>query len=115
MANTSTRTLQLLALLQTRRYWPGAELTGGRKAEMTTAEGVQRWLDGFGDAPFDYEVRDLEVVVGGDAAHAHGLARMGSANRLSGRRPHDLESVVLFLWLEGTCRRPGGLTRSSPR
>ncbi len=28
MANTSTRTLQLLSLLQTRRYWPGAELTG---------------------------------------------------------------------------------------
>ncbi len=28
MANTSTRTLQLLSLLQTRRYWPGAELAG---------------------------------------------------------------------------------------
>ena len=26
MANTSTRTLQLLSLLQARRYWPGAEL-----------------------------------------------------------------------------------------
>jgi predicted DNA-binding transcriptional regulator YafY len=26
MANTSTRTLRLLSLLQTRRYWPGAEL-----------------------------------------------------------------------------------------
>lgn len=28
MANTSTRTLRLLSLLQTRRYWPGAELAG---------------------------------------------------------------------------------------
>ena len=26
MAATSTRTLQLLSLLQARRYWPGAEL-----------------------------------------------------------------------------------------
>src|SRR6201995_1734053 len=26
MANTSTRTLRLLSLLQARRYWPGAEL-----------------------------------------------------------------------------------------
>src|SRR6201996_7763038 len=28
MANTSTRTLRLLSLLQTRRYWPGSELAG---------------------------------------------------------------------------------------
>ncbi|RKN11411.1 helix-turn-helix transcriptional regulator [Streptomyces radicis] len=28
MANTSTRTLRLLSLLQTHRYWPGAELAG---------------------------------------------------------------------------------------
>src|ERR1700759_4821348 len=28
MANTSTRTLRLLSLLQTRRYWPGGELAG---------------------------------------------------------------------------------------
>jgi ketosteroid isomerase-like protein len=46
---------------------------------MGSAEGVQTWLDGFGDAPFEYEIRGLEVVAGGDAAYAHGLARMGSA------------------------------------
>ena len=28
MANTSTRTLRLLSLLQSRRHWPGAELAG---------------------------------------------------------------------------------------
>src|SRR6202050_4276814 len=28
MANTSTRTLRLLSLLQARRYWPGTELAG---------------------------------------------------------------------------------------
>jgi len=27
MANTSSRTLRLLSLLQTHRFWPGAELT----------------------------------------------------------------------------------------
>jgi ketosteroid isomerase-like protein len=59
------------------------DIGGGRKVDLTTAEGVQSWLDGFGDAPFDYEVRDLEVAVGGDVAYAHGLARMGSAGVFS--------------------------------
>ena len=34
MPNTSSRTLQLLSLLQTRRYWPGAELAA--RLEVTT-------------------------------------------------------------------------------
>ena len=50
---------------------------------MTTAEGVQTRLAGFGDAPFDYEIRDLEVAVGGDTGYAHGLARMGSPGAFS--------------------------------
>jgi ketosteroid isomerase-like protein len=54
------------------------DIGGGRKVDMTSAEGVQRWLDGFGDAPFGYEIRDLAVAACGDAAYAHGLARMGS-------------------------------------
>ncbi len=66
------------------------DIGGGRKADMTTAEGVQRWLDGFGDAPFDYEIRDLEVAAGGDAAYAHGLARMG----LGGRVQHVVQDHV---------------------
>jgi ketosteroid isomerase-like protein len=59
------------------------DIGGGRKVDLTTAEGVQSWLDGFGDAPFDYEVRDLEVTAGGGVAYAHGLARMGSAGVFS--------------------------------
>ncbi len=59
------------------------DIGGGRQADMTTAEGVQRWLDGFGGGRFDYEVRDLETVAGGDAAFAHGLARMGSPGAFS--------------------------------
>ncbi|HEY1702298.1 MAG TPA: hypothetical protein VGG75_21540 [Trebonia sp.] len=54
-----------------------------RVVDMATAEGVQQWLDGFGDALFDYEIRDLEVVAGGDVAFAYGLARMGSAGQFS--------------------------------
>jgi ketosteroid isomerase-like protein len=27
------------------------DIGGGRKVDMTTAAGVQAWLDGFGDAP----------------------------------------------------------------
>jgi ketosteroid isomerase-like protein len=59
------------------------DIGGGRKVDMTTAEGVQTWLDGFGDARFDYEIRDLEVAACGDTAFAHGLARMGSAGAFS--------------------------------
>ena len=59
------------------------DIGGGRRVDMTTAQGVQTWLDGFGDAPFDYEIRDLEVAAGGEAAYAHCLARMGSADAFS--------------------------------
>jgi ketosteroid isomerase-like protein len=59
------------------------DMGGGRKADMTTAEGVRAWLSGFGDAPFEYETRDLEVVAGGDVAYAHGLTRMGSPGAFS--------------------------------
>lgn len=59
------------------------DIGGGRKVDMTTAEGVQSWLDGFGDAPFEFEIRDLEVVAGGAAGYAYGLARMGSAGTFS--------------------------------
>ncbi|HYZ55972.1 MAG TPA: nuclear transport factor 2 family protein [Streptosporangiaceae bacterium] len=51
---------------------------GGRKADMTTADGVRTWLAGFGNQPMDYEIRDVNVAVGGDVAYAHGLSRMGS-------------------------------------
>jgi ketosteroid isomerase-like protein len=63
--------------LRTRRG-EKSEIGGGRTVDMTTAEGIQAWMDGFGDAAFEYETRDLEVAVGGDVAFAHGLARMGS-------------------------------------
>ncbi|MBO9704804.1 MAG: YafY family transcriptional regulator [Arthrobacter sp.] len=36
MANTSSRTLRLLSLLQARRYWPGAELAGRLEVSVRT-------------------------------------------------------------------------------
>lgn len=60
-----------------------SDIGGGRMVDMTTAAGVQEWLDGFGDAAFEYETRDLEVAASGDVAFVHGLARMGVAGQFS--------------------------------
>src|ERR1700743_2902549 len=59
MANTSTRTLRLLSMLQTRRYWPGGELAGrlgvsartlrrdiDRRRELGSPVEAQRGTDG---------------------------------------------------------------------
>ena len=54
------------------------DIGGGRKVDMGSVEGVQTWLDGFGDEPFEFEFRDLEVAAGGDVGYAIGLGRMGS-------------------------------------
>jgi ketosteroid isomerase-like protein len=60
-----------------------SDIGGGRKADTTTADGVRTWLAGFGDQPFDYEIRDVSIAVGGDVAYAHGLSRMGSPGQFS--------------------------------
>ena len=44
MANTSSRTLRLLSLLQARRYWPGAELA----AQLQT-EGAESFVSAWND------------------------------------------------------------------
>jgi predicted DNA-binding transcriptional regulator YafY len=36
MANTSSRTLRLLSLLQTHRYWPGSELADRLRVSTRT-------------------------------------------------------------------------------
>lgn len=56
---------------------------GGRQVDMTTADGVRTWLAGFGDAPLDYETRDLQIAAGADVAYAHCLSRMGSPGTFS--------------------------------
>jgi ketosteroid isomerase-like protein len=73
---------------------------GGREVDMTTADGVRTWLSGFGDAPFDYEIRDVSITASGDAGYAHGLSRMGSPGTFS-------------MWLRFTAglRKDGGAWR----
>jgi ketosteroid isomerase-like protein len=60
-----------------------SDIGGGRMVDMATADGVRVWLAGFGDQPFDYEVADLAVVVGGNVAFAYALGRMGSPGAFS--------------------------------
>lgn len=55
-----------------------ADIGGGRQVDMTTADGVRTWQAGFGDAPFDYEIRDVSIRASDDVGYAYGLGRMGS-------------------------------------
>lgn len=60
MTNTSTRTLGLLSLLQTRRYWPGAELAGHLQVSSRT---LRRDIDRLRD--LGYPVQAQRGVDGG--------------------------------------------------
>ena len=60
MANTSERTLRLLSLLQTHRYWPGGELAGRlRVSERTLRRDVDRLRE------IGYPVDSSRGVAGG--------------------------------------------------
>jgi predicted DNA-binding transcriptional regulator YafY len=60
MANTSTRTLRLLSLLQTRRYWPGAELAARLQISPRT---LRRDIDRLGE--LGYPIRAQRGAGGG--------------------------------------------------
>lgn len=55
-----------------------SDIGGGHLADVTSAEGLAAWFAGFGDLPFEYETRDLDITVGGDVAYACCLSRMGT-------------------------------------
>ncbi|HEY5399836.1 MAG TPA: nuclear transport factor 2 family protein [Trebonia sp.] len=82
-----------------------SDIGGGRLVDMAAADGVRVWLAGFGDQPFEYEIADLAVVVGGgDVAFAHALGRMGSPGRFSlwfrftvGLRKHEGTWLIAHL------------------
>jgi len=54
VANTSSRTLRLLSLLQTRRYWPGAELAGRLEVSPRT---LRRDVDRLREMGYPVEAR----------------------------------------------------------
>ncbi|MCW2906665.1 MAG: transcriptional regulator [Actinomycetia bacterium] len=54
MANTSTRTLRLLSLLQARRYWPGAELAGQLQVSPRT---LRRDIDRLRELGYPIQAR----------------------------------------------------------
>jgi predicted DNA-binding transcriptional regulator YafY len=60
MANTSTRTLRLLSLLQTHRYWPGAELADRLQVSLRT---LRRDIDRLRE--LGYPVQAQRGVEGG--------------------------------------------------
>jgi biotin operon repressor len=60
MASTSTRTLRLLSLLQSRRYWPGAELAGRLQVSPRT---LRRDIDRLRE--LGYPVQAQRGVEGG--------------------------------------------------
>jgi predicted DNA-binding transcriptional regulator YafY len=60
MANTSSRTLRLLSLLQTHRYWPGEELAGRLEVSIRT---LRRDIDRLRE--LGYPVRASRGVDGG--------------------------------------------------
>lgn len=47
------------------------------QSDMTSVAGMAAWFATF-DGPLEYEVRDLEVTVGGDVAFCHSLNRMSA-------------------------------------
>jgi predicted DNA-binding transcriptional regulator YafY len=60
MANTSSRTLRLLSLLQTRRYWPGEELAGQLQVSPRT---LRRDIDRLRE--LGYPIQAQRGVAGG--------------------------------------------------
>ena len=63
--------------------------------------GLDSWFAGF-DGPIDYEIRDLEVTVGGDVAYAH------SVNRLSATPNGSAQGFELWLRATYCLRRADG-------
>jgi ketosteroid isomerase-like protein len=62
-------------------------------AEVHDIAGLQAWFSGF-DGPIDYEIRDLELVVGDDVAFCHSLNRMSAT-------PHGAQQGF-DLWIRAT-------------
>jgi predicted DNA-binding transcriptional regulator YafY len=103
MANTSERTLRLLSLLQTHRYWPGAELAGRlRVSERTLRRDVDRLRE------LGYPVQAQRGVTGG--------YQLAAGAALPPLVVDDEEAVALALGLQAAAESGvEGIAESSVR
>jgi predicted DNA-binding transcriptional regulator YafY len=103
MANTSSRTLRLLSLLQTHRYWPGGELAGRLEVSLRT---LRRDIDRLRDLGYPVDARR---GVDGGYQLAPGAA-------MPPLLLDDDEAVALAVGLIGAAQSPiSGVAESSAR
>src|SRR6201987_5769004 len=103
VANTSSRTLRLLSLLQTRRYWPGQELAGKlRGSPRTLRRDIDR-LRGLG-----YPIQAQRGVAGG--------YQLAAGTALPPLVVDDEEAVALALGVQAAAQGAvEGIAESSVR
>lgn len=103
MANTSTRTLRLLSLLQARRHWPGAELAGRLQISPRT---LRRDID---------RLRELGYPIQAQRG-ADGGYQLAAGTALPPLMIDDEEAVALALGLQAAAQGAvGGIAESSVR
>src|ERR671937_2663177 len=98
MANTSSRTLRLLSLLQTHRYWPGAELAERLGVSVRT---LRRDVD---------RLRELGYPVAAHRGVAGGY-QLAAGAALPPLVLDDDEAVALALGLRAAAHRTLGSRR----
>jgi predicted DNA-binding transcriptional regulator YafY len=91
MANTSSRTLRLLSLLQTHRYWPGVELAGRLEVSVRT---LRRDIDRLRE--LGYPVQASRGVDGG--------YQLAAGAALPPLLLDDEEAVALAVALQGAAQ-----------
>jgi predicted DNA-binding transcriptional regulator YafY len=103
MANTSTRTLRLLSLLQSRRYWPGAELAGRLQVSPRT---LRRDID---------RLRELGYPIGAQRG-VEGGYQLAAGAALPPLMVDDEEAVALAIGLQAAAQGAvEGIAESSVR
>jgi predicted DNA-binding transcriptional regulator YafY len=103
MANTSTRTLRLLSLLQTRRYWPGTELAGRLQISVRT---LRRDIDRLRE--LGYPIQAQRGVEGG--------YQLAAGTALPPLLVDDDEAVALAIGLQAAAQGAvEGIAESSVR
>jgi predicted DNA-binding transcriptional regulator YafY len=103
MANTSSRMLRLLSLLETHRYWPGAELAGRLEVSQRT---LRRDIDRLRE--LGYPVQAQRGVTGG--------YQLAAGAALPPLLVDDEEAVALAVGLQAAAESPvEGIAESSVR